>query len=206
MPDTDLRQTPETDWAQRLKQQMERQDEPPAAAREPDDAQDELESLLREQLSRLQTGSTATAAPAEQKPEPEPAPAPAEPEPPAEPESPAEPEPPAELEPEPTLAPTAPDDELNGVPVAELLDSGAFLQGLDPDVCRRIRAVWDSPAAPLEAEAPAAEPLPADNPPPEPEAQIPQPQASPAPEQPAASAPDRTGCRAEPVGGRAPAG
>ena len=75
MPDTDLRQTPETDWAQRLKQQMERQDEPPAAAREPDDAQDELDSLLREQLSRLQTGSTATAAPAEQKPEPEPAPA-----------------------------------------------------------------------------------------------------------------------------------
>ncbi len=64
MPDTDLRQTPETDWAQRLKQQMERQDEPPAAAREPDDAQDELDSLLREQLSRLQTGSTATAAPA----------------------------------------------------------------------------------------------------------------------------------------------
>ena len=56
MPDTDLRQTPETDWAQRLKQQMERQDEPPAAAREPDDAQDELDSLLREQLSRLQTG------------------------------------------------------------------------------------------------------------------------------------------------------
>ena len=85
MPDTDLRQTPETDWAQRLKQQMERQDEPPAAAREPDDAQDELDSLLREQLSRLQTGPTATAAPAEQKPEP--APAPAEPEPPAEPDT-----------------------------------------------------------------------------------------------------------------------
>ena len=83
MPDTDLRQTPETDWAQRLKQQMERQDEPPAAAREPDDAQDELDSLLREQLSRLQTGSTATAAPAEQKPEPEPAPEPTVPEEPA---------------------------------------------------------------------------------------------------------------------------
>lgn len=182
MPDTDLRQTPETDWAQRLKQQMERQDEPPAAAREQDDAQDELDSLLREQLSRLQTGSTATAAPAEQKPEPAPAPAEQKPEPESAPE-------PAEPEPEPTPAPTAPDDELNGVPVAELLDSGAFLQGLDPDVCRRIRAVWDSPAAPPEAEAPAAEPLPADNPPPEPEAQIPQPQASPAPEQPAASAP-----------------
>ncbi len=180
MPDTDLRQTPETDWAQRLKQQMERQEEPPSAAvREPDAAQDELDSLLRAQLARLQSqGSAAPKAEPEPAPEPEPDPAP-EPEPAlesepapeqvAEPESESEPEPvpvpESEPEPEPTpdpvpppapVAPLASDDELNGVSVAELLDSGAFLRGLDPDISRRIRAVWDSRTEPA-AESPAAE-------------------------------------------------
>lgn len=46
------------------------------------------------------------------------------------------------------------DDELNGVPVADLLDSGAFFRGLDPETSRQVRAIWEKHTTSLPTPAP----------------------------------------------------
>ncbi len=171
MSDSDLRQTPETDWAERLKQQMERREEPqPDSVRETDAAQAELNSLLRKQLECLQGGAEEAPAESERKSEPEETAS----------ESSETTAAAADVDPVPTEEqtaesacengkqpicqpePAAPDDELNGVSVTELLDSGAFFRGLDDDEDSRIQAGRQGPAdSGGETPNPSAEPEPA---------------------------------------------
>lgn len=138
MPDTDTRASSEaaTDWAAQLKSKLEAEAatgaEEQAAGRSTAAPQDDIDLLLREKLDQLERDRKGTREETEATPPPEP-------------ESEPDPDPVPVSRPRP-----ASDDELNGVTVAELLDSGAFFRGLDPETGRLVRDIW-------EKKAPAAE-------------------------------------------------
>lgn len=151
MPDTKI------DWAQELKRQMDQQDEPERRATQPpDEIQSELDALLREQLARMQQdGSNVPAPSAPRADSPLASPA-AEDDPISEANVHTEVELTPDTEQESAVAeetPPAPDDQLNGVSVAELLNSGAFLKGLSPEISREIQSVWNTPPRAADAES-----------------------------------------------------
>lgn len=155
MPDTDTRASSESaaDWAAQLKLKLETETatsaEKQVADRSTSAPQDDIDLLLREKLDQLEKDREGTLEETESIPTPEPEPKP---------------------EPVPVSRPRpASDDELNGVTVAELLDSGAFFRGLDPETGRLVRDIWEK-KAPVVEETPA------------PDAPIPEAESAPAPE------------------------
>lgn len=163
MPDTDTRASSESaaDWAAQLKLKLEKETatgaEEQAADRSTSAPQDDIDLLLREKLEQLEKDRKGTREETESIPTPQPEPEPV-------------PEPVPEPEPVPVSRPRpASDDRLNGVTVAEMMDSGAFFRGLDPETGRLVQDIW-------KKKAPAAEKLPAVD------APIPESESSPAPE------------------------
>lgn len=154
MPDTDTRASSEsaTDWAAQLKLKLEAETdaEEQTAERSTSVSQDDIDLLLREKLEQLEQDRKGTREETEALPTPQPGSA-LEPEPIPEPERRSEPEPVPVSRPR-----SASDDEFNGVTVAELLDSGAFFRGLDPETGRLVRDIWEKKAPSVE-EAPAVD-------------------------------------------------
>lgn len=144
MPDTDTKTASEsaTDWAAQLKSKLETEAEEEGKVPAPDEpsaaAQDDIDLLLREKLDQLEQDRRGNAEKPAPAPVSEPKPAPAQ-----KPASVSHPKP-------------ASDDELNGVTVAELLDSGAFFRGLDPETGRLVRNIWEK-KAPAAGAQPATE-------------------------------------------------
>lgn len=171
MPDTDTRASSEsaTDWAAQLKLKLEAEvttgAEEQVADRSTSAPQDDVDLLLREKLDQLEKDRKGIREETEAIPTPE-------------------------SEPEPVSRPRpASDDELNGVTVAELLDSGAFFRGLDPETGRLVRDIWEKKApaaeeppvteapAPMSDGRPAPEHTPQTEVPPAPREEVPTPTA-----------------------------